>query len=86
MSRSTRLSMLLGLVSYTVAIVIEPRASGLNQLATGIGKLYFGTATDNPELTDAPYVAILDQNTMFGQITAANSMKWVSNVSSHALH
>ncbi|THH00374.1 hypothetical protein EW026_g2156 [Hermanssonia centrifuga] len=48
----------------------------LNTLAKSRGKLYFGTATDNPELTDVPYVAILDDNTMFGQITAANSMKW----------
>ena len=50
--------------------------AGLHALARSAGKLYFGTATDNPELTDAPYVAILDNAQMFGQITAANSMKW----------
>ena len=50
--------------------------AGLHALAKSAGKLYFGTATDNPELTDAPYVAILDNAQMFGQITAANSMKW----------
>ena len=49
----------------------------LNLLAKLEGKLYFGTATDNNELTDAAYTAILDDNTMFGQITPANSMKWV---------
>ncbi|KAJ7277471.1 beta-1,4-endoxylanase [Mycena rebaudengoi] len=40
------------------------------------GKLYFGSATDNPELTDAAYVALLSDNTLFGQITPGNSMKW----------
>lgn len=40
-------------------------------------KLYFGSATDNPELNDTAYTAILDSNKMFGQITPANSMKWV---------
>lgn len=50
----------------------------LNHFAKARGKLYFGTATDNGELTDKPYTAILDDNTMFGQITPANSMKWVS--------
>ncbi|KAI0696911.1 glycoside hydrolase superfamily [Cytidiella melzeri] len=48
----------------------------LNTLAKAKGKLYFGTATDNPELTDVPYTTILDDNTMFGQITPGNSMKW----------
>lgn len=33
--------------------------ANLNQLAQAAGKLYFGSATDNSELTDAPYVAIL---------------------------
>lgn len=42
--------------------------------------MYFGTATDNPELTNTAYTAILDDNTMFGQLTPANSMKWVSIV------
>ncbi|KAF7292930.1 Beta-xylanase [Mycena indigotica] len=42
------------------------------------GKLYFGSATDNPELSDATYVAKLGDNTLFGQITPGNSMKWDS--------
>lgn len=50
----------------------------LHQAARAAGKLYFGTATDNSELTDTAYVAKLDNNEMFGQITPANSMKWVS--------
>ncbi|KAJ3557942.1 hypothetical protein NM688_g1203 [Phlebia brevispora] len=48
----------------------------LNQLAKAKGKLYFGTATDNNELSDTAYTAILDDHNMFGQITPANSMKW----------
>jgi endo-1,4-beta-xylanase len=35
---------------------------------------YFGSATDNPELTDAPYVALL--GTEFNQLTPGNSLKW----------
>lgn len=51
----------------------------LHTLAKSKGKLYFGTATDNPELTDTAYTAILDDGAMFGQITPGNSMKWVSS-------
>ncbi|KAI0696913.1 glycoside hydrolase superfamily [Cytidiella melzeri] len=50
--------------------------ASLNTLAKSKGKLYFGSATDNPELTDVPYTTILSDNTMFGQITPGNSMKW----------
>lgn len=50
----------------------------LHQLIKTKGKTYFGSATDNPELTNQAYLANLDDNTMFGQITAANSFKWVS--------
>lgn len=42
----------------------------LNTLATAAGKKYFGTATDNPELTDVPYVAQLGNTADFNQITA----------------
>ncbi|PBL03603.1 endo-beta-1,4-glucanase [Armillaria gallica] len=62
------------LVSASAAVATSK--TPLNSAALAAGKLYFGTATDNPELTDAPYVAILNQKSMFGQITAANSMKW----------
>lgn len=53
--------------------------SGINAVAQTVGKLYFGSATDNPELTDTAYTAILDDNQQFGQLTPANSMKWVSS-------
>ncbi|KAL2869790.1 putative endo-1,4-beta-xylanase [Aspergillus lucknowensis] len=51
-------------------------AAGLNEAATAIGLEYFGTATDNPELTDVPYVAQLNNTADFGQITVGNSQKW----------
>ncbi|KAI0061751.1 endo-1,4-beta-xylanase C precursor [Artomyces pyxidatus] len=56
-----------------------PGATGtqkLNTVAKSAGKTYFGTATDNSELSDSAYIAILNDGTMFGQITPANSMKW----------
>jgi endo-1,4-beta-xylanase len=45
-------------------------------VAKAAGKLYFGTATDNPELTNTSYTTILDQVAYFGQLTPENSMKW----------
>ncbi|KAL0955074.1 hypothetical protein HGRIS_003991 [Hohenbuehelia grisea] len=50
--------------------------AGLNTVAKSKGKLYFGSATDNGEITDAPYKAILSDTKEFGQITPGNSMKW----------
>jgi GH35 family endo-1,4-beta-xylanase len=49
---------------------------GLNTAAKAYGKLYFGSATDNGELTDIEYTAILSDSNEFGQITPGNSMKW----------
>ena len=43
--------------------------------AVAAGKQYFGSATDNGELSDAPYVAILSNTSDFGQITPGNSQK-----------
>ncbi|KAI0671874.1 glycoside hydrolase superfamily [Trametes maxima] len=54
----------------------SPSGSGLHTLAKAAGKLYFGSATDNPELTDAAYVTKLSDGKEFGQITPGNSMKW----------
>lgn len=65
------LAALLALIPHATA------QTGLNAAAKAAGKKYFGTATDNPELTTTAYVAILDNTQEFGQITAANSMKWV---------
>ncbi|MEU8679404.1 endo-1,4-beta-xylanase [Streptomyces sp. NPDC048560] len=45
----------------------------LHELAAAEGK-FFGSATDNSELSDAAYTAVLGSE--FGQITPGNSMKW----------
>ncbi|KJA14508.1 glycoside hydrolase family 10 protein [Hypholoma sublateritium FD-334 SS-4] len=50
--------------------------AGIALVAKAAGKKYFGSATDNPELTDTAYVAILSNSSEFGQITPGNSMKW----------
>jgi endo-1,4-beta-xylanase len=50
--------------------------AGLNTAAKAKGLKYFGSATDNPELTDSAYVAQLSNTDDFGQITPGNSMKW----------
>ncbi|TQN63882.1 Endo-1,4-beta-xylanase 5 [Colletotrichum shisoi] len=51
-------------------------SANLNELAVASGKKYFGTATDNSELTDAAYVEMLKDSKMFGQITPGNGQKW----------
>lgn len=62
------------------------QVSGLNALATAAGKLYFGTATDNPELTNTTYTSFLDNSQHFGQITPGNSMKWVRPATLYPVH
>ncbi|KAF2710340.1 carbohydrate-binding module family 1 protein [Pleomassaria siparia CBS 279.74] len=51
-------------------------ADGLNTRAVAAGKEYFGSATDNGELTDTAYVTGLSNTADFGQITPGNAMKW----------
>ncbi|KAJ9610780.1 hypothetical protein H2200_005557 [Cladophialophora chaetospira] len=53
----------------------------LNDLAVAAGKLWFGSATDQPgtgEDTNILYQTILNDTHIFGQITPANAMKFVS--------
>lgn len=53
------------------ALLALPGAQAqLNKLAKGAGLKYFGSATDNGELTDTAYVAILDNTDEFGQIVS----------------
>ncbi|GJC96142.1 betaxylanase [Colletotrichum higginsianum] len=51
-------------------------SANLHELAVAAGKKYFGTATDNSELTDTAYVEMLKDSKMFGQITPGNGQKW----------
>lgn len=57
---------------------------GLNVAAKAAKKLYFGTATNADQWNDKTYFDILRDDREFGQITAANVMKWVCSLrSSH---
>ena len=62
----------------TIAALLTIRGASaqLHQLAVAAGKLYFGSATDNGELTDSAYVDILADRAEFGQITPGNGQKW----------
>jgi endo-1,4-beta-xylanase len=61
----------------TAALLVIPAVqANLNQLAKAAGKLYFGSATDNGELSDTDYVNILKDKDEFGQITPGNTQKW----------
>ncbi|KAM3075594.1 hypothetical protein ACMFMG_007730 [Clarireedia jacksonii] len=64
-------------VTGLVTLAALPAAYGqLNTLAKAAGLKYFGSATDNGELTDTTYTAVLSNTSEFGQITPGNTMKW----------
>ncbi|GAA4262283.1 endo-1,4-beta-xylanase [Dactylosporangium darangshiense] len=66
---------LVAAVSTAVVMVNADAATQtLNGLAAAHGR-YFGSATDNGELSDTAYTAILGGGE-FGQTTPGNSMKW----------
>ncbi|GLB40262.1 putative beta-xylanase [Lyophyllum shimeji] len=61
---------LLAIISLAALLALVPSIHAqLNTLAVAAGKKYFGTATDNPELTDGPYVAQLGNKADFNQLT-----------------
>ncbi|PPQ95190.1 hypothetical protein CVT26_014881 [Gymnopilus dilepis] len=66
-----KLSVLLGVLAFASVSLAQ-----LAVLAELNRKLYFGTATDNPELSNASYVRQLSNTLDFHQLTPANSMKW----------
>ncbi|KAJ7111441.1 endo-1,4-beta xylanase [Mycena epipterygia] len=69
------LAIVLAVVSTTIAQA--PGWGQSNTVAKSLGgKLYFGTATDNPELNDAAHAEKLNDNTLFGQITPLKSLTW----------
>ena len=66
-----------GLVA-ALTVLVTPAAhaataGSLGSLAGSKGR-YFGSATDNPELSDSAYTSVLGGE--FGQITPGNTMKW----------
>lgn len=60
----------------TALLLLNGANANLHQLAVAAGKLYFGSATDNSELSDSAYSAILANKNEFGQITPGNTQKW----------
>ncbi|KAK7513402.1 glycoside hydrolase superfamily [Phyllosticta citriasiana] len=73
---STALTSLLAASAVQAGPISRRAAAGLNAAAKAAGLEYFGSATDNPELTDSDYMTILNNSDQFGQITPGNSMKW----------
>jgi endo-1,4-beta-xylanase len=76
--------------TLSTALIAVPAVSAqLNTLAKAAGKLYFGTATDNGELsgneTNVEYVSILSNTSEFGQITPGNTQKVSAFVSTRVL-
>jgi hypothetical protein len=65
-------SIMKGLISIALLGLLPVVHCQLNTLAVAAGKRYFGTATDNPELSDSPYVAQLGNTADFNQITAVS--------------
>lgn len=62
----------------TLLTAAGPASAQLNSLAKGAGLLYFGTAVDNPSLSNSAYTAIAFNSSEFGQVTPANGQKWDS--------
>src|SRR4051812_21103973 len=60
-----------GLITAPADAAARPRTLG--ELAKQNHR-YFGSATDNPEFTDAAYLKLLGSE--FGQTTPGNAMKW----------
>ncbi|MCJ1329250.1 hypothetical protein MMC10_005929 [Thelotrema lepadinum] len=71
-----QLSTVVALVAGATLPGLSQAATGLNTAAKAAGLKYFGTATDNNELSNAAYLKELENTADFGQLTAANSMKW----------
>ena len=63
-------------IALSILAVRNVTGQGLNTAAKAAGKLYVGSATDNPELADTAYVAELSNTQDFGSATPGNSMKW----------
>jgi endo-1,4-beta-xylanase len=67
-------ALLVAAVSTATMVRAEAATPTLHALAAAKGK-YFGSATDNPELSDTAYTAILGGGE-FGQTTPGNTLKW----------
>lgn len=61
----------LGLLGLVPAVTAQ-----LHSLAVDAGLLYFGTTIDGGYLSDAPYMAIVNDVEEFGQLVPENGQKW----------
>lgn len=66
----------MSIVAFT--LLLSSTFGQLNTLSKAKGLKYFGSATDNGELTDTNYTTILSSTANFGQITPGNTQKWDS--------
>lgn len=57
------------------ALPTATSSAGLALVAKAAGKVYLGSATDNPELSDAAYVALLSNTKEFSQLTPVSPIK-----------
>lgn len=64
----------ISLLSPGFLLLIPVANAQLNLWARSAGKLYFGTATDNYELADAPYAAQTKNILDFAQITPVSEV------------
>jgi endo-1,4-beta-xylanase len=63
--------------AIVVALALPmPAAGQLDKWAKAAGLKYFGTAVDNPSLSNSAYMRIARDTNEFGSITPANSQKW----------
>jgi endo-1,4-beta-xylanase len=65
-------------VFAAVLAASSPATAQLHKLAVAAGLKYFGTAVDNPGLSNNAYMTIARSKDEFGQITPANGQKWDS--------
>jgi len=75
--RSAALLFTGGVVAAITALVVPSAHAATNGSLGGLAGYkgrYFGSATDNPELSDSTYTSVLGSE--FGQITPGNTMKW----------
>ncbi|KAK4444038.1 family 10 putative glycoside hydrolase [Podospora aff. communis PSN243] len=61
------------LLTLSTALLVT---SQLDKLAKAAGLQYFGTAIDNPALSNTQYMRIARDTNEFGSITPANGQKW----------
>lgn len=67
------------LYSFIFVLVIPLVSAQLNLWARASKKIYFGTATDNLELIDAPYLKQLKNTQDFGQLTPVCHINYIES-------